>query len=69
MTKPDGYDARVIELSRMPKWKLAAYYREHSGLMWSAVPPEKWSKDQLVSDCLAIDFYDPNEDYWDGSKP
>ena len=40
-------DARVIDLYRMNKNTLAVWYREISGYVWSAVPPERWSKDDL----------------------
>jgi hypothetical protein len=48
-------DQRIRDLYRTPKRALAAYYREHSGYVWAAVPPERWSKNQLVSDILRLD--------------
>jgi hypothetical protein len=40
---------RGVELGRMRKPALAAYYRKVSGHVWSLVPPERWSKDDLIS--------------------
>lgn len=58
MTTSEGVrrNARVVALYRMRKADLAAHYRQISNHVWSPVPPEKWNKDQLVSDILQIEF-------------
>ena len=48
-------EQRVREIYRMNKRQLAAFYREHSNMIWSAVPPEKWSKDELVNEVLRLE--------------
>lgn len=51
-----AWDARVKELYRLKRVELAGMVRERSGLVWSAVPAEKWSKDELVNELLRLDF-------------
>ena len=46
---------RVAELYRMNKRQLAEIYRERSGYVWSPAPPERWSKDQLVTYVLELE--------------
>jgi hypothetical protein len=48
-------DDRVRELYSMTKVELAVLYKKESNWVWSAVPPEKWKKDQLVSDILELE--------------
>ena len=52
-----AYDDRVRELSRMPKRKLADLFRVRcTQFLWSAVAPERWTKDELISEVLRIEF-------------
>jgi hypothetical protein len=52
----NDYDRRVRQLYDTPKAALAAYYRERSSMVWSATPPERWNRDELVNEILAIEF-------------
>lgn len=52
-----AWDARVRELNAMGKRQLTVLYRnERPGYIWSATPPEQWSKDELIDAVLALDF-------------
>ena len=55
-TRPDGYDDRVRELSKMPKARLAALIRVAHPRMWTASPLETWNKDELVNNVLDDEF-------------
>lgn len=46
---------RGVELGRMRKLDLAAHYRKVSGHVWSLVPPERWSKDDLVAGIIGAE--------------
>jgi hypothetical protein len=48
-------DAEVRRLSALPKRELARLFCEGPGktLVWSAAPPERWSKGELVNQLLA----------------
>lgn len=50
---------RGVELGRMRKPTLAAHYRKVSGHAWSLVPPERWSKDDLIAGILRAEGRTP----------
>ena len=43
---------RLAQLSRMRKPDLAQLDRRVSGHLWSETPPERWTKDDLISSIL-----------------
>ena len=45
-------DAR--EVARWTKAKLVDYIDEHGNIVWTALPPHKWRKDELVHEVLQI---------------
>lgn len=58
-----GRDARCVELSRMPKHKLIVMCRTgvrrpdgHAIRVTGASPLEEWSKDDLISTILSIEY-------------
>lgn len=49
-------DARVKVLYMMTKPALAVRYRHISGYVGGLVPPERWSKGDLINAILEIEF-------------
>ncbi len=44
----------ATSLHRKRKDQLAALYRQYSDMVWSAVPLERWNKDELVNEILRL---------------
>lgn len=63
---PSPRDARLRELDRLPKARLAAMYRrgvrrpDGAWQQWGGgvTPPERWRKDEVISSILEIEFPD-----------
>lgn len=51
------FDARVRVLSRMSKAELVdVWHATHLNTVWTATPPTRWSKDELISEVLQAEF-------------
>lgn len=44
--------ARVLELIRLPKWKLCALWRKTHPHSWTAHRPETWDKQEIAWDIV-----------------